>query len=163
MSEVTFGYTSEKLVLKDVNIDVGLDSRIAIVGANGAGKSTLWVCVGAVVYSYTLWFASWLQYQGFDGRAEPVFWSGEQEWKTTRVWQPSVECFWWWYSSVLAEGTSRSITSIHLFRPWHLSSSWLLSSPERASKSIGGTLGISKLVGWLGVHLYIPHFVAECW
>jgi ATPase subunit of ABC transporter with duplicated ATPase domains len=24
-----------------VNIDVGLDSRIAIVGANGAGKSTL--------------------------------------------------------------------------------------------------------------------------
>lgn len=41
MSEVTFGYTSEKLVLKDVNIDVGLDSRIAIVGANGAGKSTL--------------------------------------------------------------------------------------------------------------------------
>ncbi|TFK40936.1 P-loop containing nucleoside triphosphate hydrolase protein [Crucibulum laeve] len=41
MSEVTFGYTPEKLVLKDVNIDVGLDSRIAIVGANGAGKSTL--------------------------------------------------------------------------------------------------------------------------
>lgn len=41
MSEVTFGYTPEKIVLKDVNIDVGLDSRIAIVGANGAGKSTL--------------------------------------------------------------------------------------------------------------------------
>ncbi|KAL0064751.1 hypothetical protein AAF712_008298 [Marasmius tenuissimus] len=41
MSEVTFGYTPEKIVLKDVNIDVGLDSRIAIVGANGSGKSTL--------------------------------------------------------------------------------------------------------------------------
>lgn len=41
MSEVTFGYTPEKIVLKNVNIDVGLDSRIAIVGANGAGKSTL--------------------------------------------------------------------------------------------------------------------------
>jgi ATP-binding cassette subfamily F protein 3 len=41
MSEVTFGYTPEKIILKNVNIDVGLDSRIAIVGANGAGKSTL--------------------------------------------------------------------------------------------------------------------------
>ncbi|KAJ6519252.1 P-loop containing nucleoside triphosphate hydrolase protein [Mycena sanguinolenta] len=41
MNEVTFGYTPDKIVLKGVNIDVGLDSRIAIVGANGAGKSTL--------------------------------------------------------------------------------------------------------------------------
>lgn len=41
MDEVTFGYTPEKIVLKNVNIDVALDSRIAIVGANGAGKSTL--------------------------------------------------------------------------------------------------------------------------
>ncbi|KAF8213772.1 P-loop containing nucleoside triphosphate hydrolase protein [Mycena galopus ATCC 62051] len=41
MNEVTFGYTLDKIILKNVNIDVGLDSRIAIVGANGAGKSTL--------------------------------------------------------------------------------------------------------------------------
>lgn len=41
LSEVTFGYSPEKLILKNVNFDVGLDSRIAIVGANGAGKSTL--------------------------------------------------------------------------------------------------------------------------
>ncbi|KAJ7480075.1 P-loop containing nucleoside triphosphate hydrolase protein [Mycena galericulata] len=41
MNEVTFGYTPEKIILKGVNIDIGLDSRIAIVGANGAGKSTL--------------------------------------------------------------------------------------------------------------------------
>ncbi|KAJ7789481.1 P-loop containing nucleoside triphosphate hydrolase protein [Mycena olivaceomarginata] len=41
MNEVIFGYTPEKIILKGVNIDVGLDSRIAIVGANGAGKSTL--------------------------------------------------------------------------------------------------------------------------
>lgn len=41
MSEVTFGYTADKIILKGVNIDVGLDSRIAMVGANGAGKSTL--------------------------------------------------------------------------------------------------------------------------
>ncbi|KAJ6569560.1 P-loop containing nucleoside triphosphate hydrolase protein [Mycena capillaripes] len=41
MDEVTFGYTPDKIILKNVNIDVGLESRIAIVGANGAGKSTL--------------------------------------------------------------------------------------------------------------------------
>ncbi|KAI5885140.1 P-loop containing nucleoside triphosphate hydrolase protein [Schizophyllum commune H4-8] len=40
-NEITFGYTPDKLVLKNVNFDVGLDSRVAIVGANGAGKSTL--------------------------------------------------------------------------------------------------------------------------
>lgn len=43
LNEVSFGYSPEKLILKDTNIDVGLDSRIAIVGANGAGKSTLCV------------------------------------------------------------------------------------------------------------------------
>ncbi|KAG2748600.1 hypothetical protein P692DRAFT_20874357 [Suillus brevipes Sb2] len=41
LSEVTFGYKPENLLLQGINIDVGLDSRIAIVGANGAGKSTL--------------------------------------------------------------------------------------------------------------------------
>ncbi|KAF8349868.1 P-loop containing nucleoside triphosphate hydrolase protein [Amanita rubescens] len=41
LSEVTFGYTPDKLILDRVNFDVSLDSRIAIVGANGAGKSTL--------------------------------------------------------------------------------------------------------------------------
>ncbi|KAF8912884.1 P-loop containing nucleoside triphosphate hydrolase protein [Gymnopilus junonius] len=40
-NEVTFGYSSDKILLKGVNFDVGLDSRIAMVGANGAGKSTL--------------------------------------------------------------------------------------------------------------------------
>jgi ATP-binding cassette subfamily F protein 3 len=43
LSEVTFGYDSLKIILNSINIDVGLDSRIAIVGSNGAGKSTLWV------------------------------------------------------------------------------------------------------------------------
>jgi ATP-binding cassette subfamily F protein 3 len=41
LSDVSFGYTKEKIIIKDVNFDVGLDSRIAIVGSNGAGKSTL--------------------------------------------------------------------------------------------------------------------------
>ena len=43
LNEASFGYAPERLILKDINIDVGLDSRIAIVGANGAGKSTLYV------------------------------------------------------------------------------------------------------------------------
>ncbi|KIP02563.1 hypothetical protein PHLGIDRAFT_111934 [Phlebiopsis gigantea 11061_1 CR5-6] len=41
LNEVTFGYTPDKVLLKGINIDVGLDSRMAIVGPNGAGKSTL--------------------------------------------------------------------------------------------------------------------------
>jgi ATP-binding cassette subfamily F protein 3 len=41
-NDVTFGYTPDKILLKGINFDVGLDSRIAMVGANGAGKSTLY-------------------------------------------------------------------------------------------------------------------------
>ncbi|PIL30712.1 ATP-binding cassette transporter [Ganoderma sinense ZZ0214-1] len=41
LNEVTFGYTPDKVLLKGINIDVGLDSRIAVIGPNGAGKSTL--------------------------------------------------------------------------------------------------------------------------
>jgi ATPase subunit of ABC transporter with duplicated ATPase domains len=39
MNEVTFGYVPEKVLLKGINFDIGLDSRIAIVGANGAGRA----------------------------------------------------------------------------------------------------------------------------
>ena len=38
---ITFGYTPERTILKDVSFSVTHDSRIAIVGGNGAGKSTL--------------------------------------------------------------------------------------------------------------------------
>ncbi|KAM0787213.1 hypothetical protein ACM66B_006451 [Microbotryomycetes sp. NB124-2] len=41
LSDVYFGYDKAKPLLSDVNIDVGLDSRIGLIGANGAGKSTL--------------------------------------------------------------------------------------------------------------------------
>lgn len=37
LNDVTFGYTPDKILLKKVNIDIGLDSRMAVVGANGAG------------------------------------------------------------------------------------------------------------------------------
>ncbi|KIW06972.1 uncharacterized protein PV09_02632 [Verruconis gallopava] len=40
MSGVTFGYSPDKILLKNVDLDVQLDSRIGIVGPNGAGKTT---------------------------------------------------------------------------------------------------------------------------
>ncbi|KAI9248899.1 P-loop containing nucleoside triphosphate hydrolase protein [Phascolomyces articulosus] len=42
MNEVTFGYDpKKKVIIRNVNIDLRLDSRIAVVGPNGAGKSTM--------------------------------------------------------------------------------------------------------------------------
>ncbi|WEW55569.1 ATP-binding cassette, regulator of translational elongation [Emydomyces testavorans] len=41
MSDVSFGYTKDKVLLKNVDLDVQLDSRIGIVGPNGAGKTTV--------------------------------------------------------------------------------------------------------------------------
>ncbi|KAJ8122397.1 hypothetical protein ONZ43_g1397 [Nemania bipapillata] len=41
MSGVTFGYSPDKILLRNVDLDVQLDSRIGIVGPNGAGKTTI--------------------------------------------------------------------------------------------------------------------------
>jgi ATP-binding cassette, subfamily F, member 3 len=41
MSEVTFGYSKDKILLRNVDLDVQLDSRIGIIGPNGAGKTTV--------------------------------------------------------------------------------------------------------------------------
>ncbi|KAL2830655.1 P-loop containing nucleoside triphosphate hydrolase protein [Aspergillus pseudoustus] len=41
MTDVCFGYTKDKPLLKNVDLDVQLDSRIGIVGPNGAGKTTV--------------------------------------------------------------------------------------------------------------------------
>lgn len=43
LNDVTFGYNPNKILLKKANIDVGLDSRMAVVGANGAGACTSWL------------------------------------------------------------------------------------------------------------------------
>jgi len=49
MSGVSFGYSPEKPLLRNVDLDVQLDSRIGIVGPNGAGKSTtLKLLIGAL-------------------------------------------------------------------------------------------------------------------
>jgi ATP-binding cassette subfamily F protein 3 len=49
MTGVTFGYTKDKILLKNVDLDVQLDSRIGIVGPNGAGKTTaLKLLIGAL-------------------------------------------------------------------------------------------------------------------
>ena len=41
MTDVSFGYTPDQVLLKHVDLDVQLDSRIGIVGPNGAGKTTV--------------------------------------------------------------------------------------------------------------------------
>ncbi|KAJ4421362.1 ATP-binding cassette, regulator of translational elongation [Neurospora sp. IMI 360204] len=41
MSEVTFGYSPDNILLRNIDLDVQLDSRIGIVGPNGAGKTTI--------------------------------------------------------------------------------------------------------------------------
>ncbi|KAK2871814.1 hypothetical protein FQN49_002805 [Arthroderma sp. PD_2] len=41
MTGVTFGYTKDNILLRNVDLDVQLDSRIGIVGPNGAGKTTV--------------------------------------------------------------------------------------------------------------------------
>lgn len=38
--DVSFGYDTEKLLFKDVDFGIDLNSRVAIVGPNGVGKST---------------------------------------------------------------------------------------------------------------------------
>ncbi|KAH6615268.1 P-loop containing nucleoside triphosphate hydrolase protein [Boeremia exigua] len=49
MSGVSFGYSPDKILLKNVDLDVQLDSRIGIVGPNGAGKTTaLKLLIGAL-------------------------------------------------------------------------------------------------------------------
>jgi len=49
MSNVSFGYTKDRPLLKNVDLDVQLDSRIGIVGPNGAGKTTaLKLLIGAL-------------------------------------------------------------------------------------------------------------------
>ncbi|KAK2748707.1 hypothetical protein FQN57_000288 [Myotisia sp. PD_48] len=41
MTDVSFGYTKDSQLLRNVDLDVQLDSRIGIVGPNGAGKTTV--------------------------------------------------------------------------------------------------------------------------
>lgn len=41
MTGVSFGYSPDKPLLRNVDLDVQLDSRIGIVGPNGAGKTTV--------------------------------------------------------------------------------------------------------------------------
>lgn len=41
LQDVSFGYDTNKMLFKDVNLDVQMDSRIAFCGGNGTGKTTL--------------------------------------------------------------------------------------------------------------------------
>ena len=41
LEQVEFGYSPEKTLLKDVDMSISLESRVALLGRNGMGKSTL--------------------------------------------------------------------------------------------------------------------------
>ena len=41
LQDVVFGYNTDKILLKGIDLDVQMDSRIALVGGNGCGKTTL--------------------------------------------------------------------------------------------------------------------------
>ena len=41
MTGVSFGYSKDNILLRNIDLDVQLDSRIGIVGPNGAGKTTV--------------------------------------------------------------------------------------------------------------------------
>ena len=41
LEKLTFGYTPEKLLFRDLDLDVGSGDKLAIVGYNGMGKTTL--------------------------------------------------------------------------------------------------------------------------
>ena len=41
LEQVKFGYTPEKILLKNINLNIDLKSCTTIIGRNGCGKSTL--------------------------------------------------------------------------------------------------------------------------
>ena len=41
LNKASFGYESDKPILKDINLRIDMDDRIALIGANGNGKSTM--------------------------------------------------------------------------------------------------------------------------
>lgn len=41
LDEVTFGYSKDKIILRNVDLNANMQSRIVIVGDNGSGKTTL--------------------------------------------------------------------------------------------------------------------------
>jgi len=51
LDNVSFGYSPDKLILRGVDFDVQMDSRIAVIGPNGAGKSTMIKLLTGVIQS----------------------------------------------------------------------------------------------------------------
>lgn len=41
LDQITFGYTSDKILLDKIDLSINLKSRVALLGRNGQGKSTL--------------------------------------------------------------------------------------------------------------------------
>ena len=49
-NDVNFGYTSDKLILHDINLDIEGPGLYCIVGPNGVGKSTLVKCMTKLIH-----------------------------------------------------------------------------------------------------------------
>ena len=45
VNNISFGYTPEKLVLKDISFELGAGDIMTVLGPNGVGKSTLFDCL----------------------------------------------------------------------------------------------------------------------
>ncbi|KAL3811979.1 hypothetical protein ACHAXA_009597, partial [Cyclostephanos tholiformis] len=45
LDQVSFGYTADKILLKNVDLTIDMKSRVALLGRNGCGKSTLIKCI----------------------------------------------------------------------------------------------------------------------
>lgn len=46
------GYDKNRMVLKDINLDIGRGERVAVMGTNGSGKSTLLLNIAAMLKPY---------------------------------------------------------------------------------------------------------------
>lgn len=50
IDNMSFGYFSEKLIFKNINFEINVSDKVAILGANGSGKSTLLNMLNGLIY-----------------------------------------------------------------------------------------------------------------
>ena len=52
LDNISFGYTSEKMILQDLSLTISSGERIALIGHNGAGKSSLFLLLAGLQESW---------------------------------------------------------------------------------------------------------------
>jgi len=53
ISDLSFGYTTERLLLKQINFKITSGTILTVLGQNGIGKSTLLYCIMRFIHTYT--------------------------------------------------------------------------------------------------------------